>query len=186
MGKQKKIPVPFGLCAGFVGRRCTMTLWVVALSHFLHVMGTVVWIGGILMTLLVILPGSKAALESPPMVGKLMKEVAKRYTPLANISILLLIATGIIMLYYDKNYTSFLDLKKSWNVVIAIKHSFVATMVLIHFYRGLILNPKIEKFSSKLDEIRSARLKKISMDLVKVNLVMGIIVLLLTAVSISM
>jgi len=163
-----------------------MTLWVVALSHFLHAMGTVVWIGGILMTLLVIVPGSKAALESPPLVGKLMKEVARRFTPLANMSILLLIATGIIMLYYDKNYTSFLDLKKSWNVVIAIKHSFVATMILIHFYRGLILNPKIEKFSSKRDEIRSARLKKISMDLVKVNLVLGIIVLLLTAVSISM
>ena len=138
------------------------------------------------MTLLVIVPGSKAALESPPMVGKLMKEVARRFTPLANMSILLLMVTGVIILYYDKNYTSFLDLKKSWNVVIAIKHSFVATMIFIHFYRGLILNPKIEKFSSKLEEIRSARLKKISLDLVKVNLALGIIVLLLTAVSISM
>ena len=163
-----------------------MTLWVVALSHFLHAMGTVVWIGGILMTLLVIVPGSKAALESPPLVGKLMKEVARRFTPLANMSILLLIATGIIMLYYDKNYTSFLDLKKSWNVVIALKHLCVATMIIIHFYRGLILNKKIEKFSSQVNEKQSSRLKKISLDLVKVNLALGIIVLLLTAVSLSM
>jgi uncharacterized membrane protein len=163
-----------------------MIFWVVALSHFLHAMGTVVWIGGILMTLLVIVPGSKAALESPPLVGKLMKEIAKRFTPLANMSILLLIATGIIMLYYDKNYTSFLDLKKSWHVIIALKHFFVAAMIIIHFYRGLILNQKIEKSSSKRDEIRSTRLKKISMDLVKINLVLGIIVLLLTAVSLSM
>ena len=162
-----------------------MTVWVLALSHFIHVMGTVVWIGGVLMTLLVILPGSKAALESPPMVGKLMKEVAKRFTPLANISIILLIATGIILFHYDKNYTSFLDLKNSWNVVIALKHFFVATMIIIHFYRGLILNPKIEKFSSQPNEKQSSRLKKISLDLVKVNFALGIMVLLLTAVSIS-
>lgn len=162
-----------------------MSLWVLALNHFIHVMGTVVWIGGILMTLLVILPSSKAALESAPMVGKLMKAVAKRFTPLANISILMLIATGIILFYHDKNYTSFLDLKNRWNVVIALKHFFVATMIVIHFYRGLILNPKIEKFSSQPNEKQSSRLKKISLDLVKVNFALGIIVLLLTAVSIS-
>ena len=163
-----------------------MNLSVLALSHFIHVMGTVVWIGGIVMTLLVILPGSKTALEAPPVVGKLMKEVARRFTPLANMSILLLIATGIIILYYDKNYTSFLDLTKSWNVVIALKHFFVAAMILIHFYRGLILNPRIEQFSSQPNEKLSSRLKKISLDLVKVNFALGIIVLLLTAFSISM
>ena len=162
-----------------------MILWVLALSHFIHVMGTVVWIGGILMTLLVILPSSKTALESQPMVGKLMKEVAKRFTPLANISILLLIATGIIIFYYDKNYTSLLDLENRWNVVIALKHFFVATMIIIHFYRGLMLNPKIEKSSLQLNESQVARLRKFSLDLVKTNFALGIIVLLLTAVSIS-
>ncbi len=162
-----------------------MNLWILALSHFLHVLGTVVWIGGILMTLLVILPGSKAALESVPMVGKLMKEVAKRFTPLANISILLLIATGIIIFYYDKNYTSFLDIKNRWNLLITLKHVFVAIMIIIHFYRGLIVSQKIEKSSSKPNELQTARLKKLSLDLVKANFALGIIVLLLTAVSIS-
>ena len=162
-----------------------MSLWVLALSHFIHVMGTVVWIGGILMTLLVILPSSKAALESAPMVGKLMKEIAKRFTPLANISILMLIATGIILFYYDKNYTFFLDLKNRWNVLIALKHALVAIMIIIHFYRGLILSQKIEKSTSNPNEVQPARLKKLSLDLVKVNFALGIIVLLLTAVSIS-
>ena len=162
-----------------------MNLWILGLSHFIHVMGTVVWIGGILMTLLVILPGSKTALESQSMVGKLMKEVAKRFIPLANISILLLIATGIIIFYFDKNYTSPLDLENRWNIVIALKHFFVATMIIIHFYRGLILNPRIERFSSQPNEKQTTRLKKISLDLVKTNFALGIIVLLLTAVSIS-
>ncbi len=162
-----------------------MNLWVLALSHFIDVVGTVVWIGGILMTLFVILPGAKTALESPPIVGKLMKEIAKRFTPLANISIILIIVTGIIIYYYDKNYTSFLDLENRWNMMIALKHVFVATMIIIHFYRGLILNPKIERFSSQPNEKQTSRLKKISLDLVKANFAFGIIVLLLTVVSIS-
>jgi uncharacterized membrane protein len=185
MGVKRKIPFPFGLFAKLFKRRCKMNLLILTLSHFIHVMGTIVWIGGLLMTLLVILPGSKAALESQPMVGKLMKEVAKRFTPLANISILLLIATGIIIFFYDKNYTSFLDFENRWNVMLALKHFFVVTMIIIHFYRGLILNPKIERFSSPLNEKQTSRLKKISLDLVKVNLALGIIVLLLTTVSIS-
>ena len=162
-----------------------MNLWILALSHFLHILGTVVWIGGILMTLLVILPGSKAAIESASMVGKLMKEVAKRFTPLANISILLLIATGIIIFFYDKNYTSFLEMKNHWNVLIALKHVLVSIMIIIHFYRGLILSKKIEKYSSKPNEIQTNRLKKLSLDLVKVNFSLGIIVVLLTVVAIS-
>ena len=162
-----------------------MIFWVVALSHFLHAMGTVVWIGGILMTLLVIVPGSKAALESPPLVGKLMKEIAKRFTPMANISIILIVVTGIIIYFYDKNYTFFSDLDNRWNMVIALKHVFVATMIIIHFYRGLILNPKIERFSSQPNENQTSTLKKISLDLVKMNFALGIIVLSLTAISIS-
>ncbi len=112
-GNGEKIPVLFGLFAKFLEQRCKMNLWILAVSHLLHILGTVVWIGGILMTLLVILPSTKAALESAPVAGKMMKEVAKRFTPLANLSILLLIATGIIIFCYDKNYTSFLDIKKS-------------------------------------------------------------------------
>ncbi len=137
------------------------------------------------MTLLVILPSSKTALKSQPMVGKLIKEVANRFTPLANISIFFLIVTGIIIFYYDKNYTSLLDLENRWNVVIILKHFFVATMIIIHFYRGLILNPKIERISSQPNEKRTSRLKKMSLDLVKINFALGIIVLMLTAVSIS-
>ncbi len=162
-----------------------MSLLVLALSHLFHLLATVVWVGGIAMTLFVILPGTKTALESAPMVNSVMKEIAKLFTPMANISIPILIGTGIIIFYYDKNFTTYLDLKNLWNVMIALKHLLVAIMIIIHFYRGLILNPKIEKFSSQPNEKQSSRLKKISLDLVKTNFALGIIVLLLTAVSIS-
>ena len=163
-----------------------MNLLAVSLSHFLHILGTVVWIGGIFMVILVILPSAKASLEATPMIGRLMKEVTQRFTLLANISIFVLICTGVIIFYYDKNYTSILNQKNTWNVVISIKLLLVAVMVIIHFYRGLILNPKIAKSSTQANETQTTRLKKFSLDLVKTNFALGIIVLMLAAVSISL
>ena len=104
---------------------------------------------------------------------------------MANISIILIIVTGIIIYYYDKNYTSYLDLENRWNMMIALKHVFVATMIMIHFYRGLLLNPKIERLSSQPNEKQTPRLKKTSLDLVKANFAFGIIVLLLTMLPFS-
>ena len=77
-----------------------MNILILSLCHFSHILATVVWIGGIVMILLVILPGAKAVLESP-MQSKLMKDVVKRFTPMANISILLLIVTVIFLLLAD-------------------------------------------------------------------------------------
>lgn len=182
------IPFPFfsvylhnSLSGGII-----MYIWAVSLSHFLHILGTVVWVGGILMVFLVILPSAKTSLEAAPMVGRLMKEVSQRFTLLANVSIFVLIGTGIILFYHDQNHTLILDPKNIWNILIFLKLLLVATMIIIHFYRSLILNPKIAKASTQVEKTRTTRLKKFSLDLVKTNLALGIIVLMFAAVSISL
>ena len=170
-----------------------MNMLILSLCHFSHILATVVWIGGIVMILLVILPGAKAALESP-MQSRLMKDVAKRFTPMANISILALIVTGIVITYYEKNFTSILDFNNTWNVVLFIKHLLVASMIVIHFYRGLILNPKIGRLSSQVNESQVTpslssqvvMLQKFSLNLVKTNFVLGLIVLLFTGILLSL
>lgn len=146
------------------------------------------------MILLVILPGARASIESATMVRRLMKDIAKRFTPMANISILVLIVTGIVINHYEQNFTGFLNFNNPWNAVMFLKHSLVALMVIIHFYRGLILNPKIGRLSSRINESqvssslasKVARLQRFSLDLVKANLVLGLIVLLLTGISSSL
>lgn len=163
-----------------------MSLLILSLSHFLHLLATVVWIGGIGMILLVLLPCAKATLESAPMVGKLMKEITKRFTPMANLSILILIVTGIVIARYEKNFTGFLGVNNPWNVIMLLKHFLVALMIVIHFYRGLVLNPKIGRLSSQSNDSQVARLQKFSLNLVKTNLVLGMIVLLLTGISTSL
>jgi hypothetical protein len=56
--------------------------------------------------------------------------------------------------FYDKNFTNILDFRNHWNQVMILKHLFVASMIIIHFYRGLILNPKIGRLSAEIDEFR--------------------------------
>ncbi|MBI4619879.1 MAG: DUF4149 domain-containing protein [Desulfobacterales bacterium] len=171
-----------------------MNLLILSLSHFLHLLATVVWIGGIVMILFVILPVARGALESAPMVGKLMKEITKRFTPMANVSILVLIVTGIFILQHEENFTGFSDLKNLWNIILFLKHFLVAVMILIHFYRGLILTPKIGRLSVQTNELpepsslssKIARLQRFSLNLVKINLALGLIVLLLTGISSSL
>ncbi len=171
-----------------------MSLFILSLSHFLHLMATVIWIGGIMMILLVILPGAKESLESALMTKRLMKEITKRFTPLANISILIMIATGIVITHYEQNFTGFLNFNNFWNVVMFLKHLLVALMVFIHFYRGWILNPKIGRLSSRINQSkeasslssRVARLQNFSLDLVKTNLVLGTVVLIMTGISSSL
>jgi hypothetical protein len=65
------------------------------------------------------------------------------------------------------------------------KFAVVAVMVCIHFYRGLILNQKIIASATSANEAKTAGLRKFSLDLVKINLILGIAVLVFTAVLIS-
>ena len=163
-----------------------MNLMILATCNFLHLIATVVWIGGIFMILLVILPGAKASLESGPMISGLMKEISKRFTPTANISIVVLIITGIVTVLYDKTLTYNLDFSIPWNPAMFLKHIIAAFMMIIHFYRGSLLIPKIGKLSAQGENPRVIRLQRLSLNLVKTNLVLGVIILALSGVTLSL
>lgn len=78
--------------------------------------------------------------------------------------------------------------------VMFLKHSLVTLTIVTHFYRGLILTPKIGRLSVQADESpklsslssKMAGLQRFSLNLVKTNLVLGRTVLLLTGISSSL
>ena len=150
-----------------------MKWMILSLCHFFHLLATVVWVGGITMILLVILPGAKASLDAGAM-GKFMKYVTLRFTPLANLSIIVLILTGATM--------AFLKESAGWNVAMSIKYLLAAAMISIHFYRGWILTPTIAKLSAQgNDPQRVAKLQSFSLNLVKTNFALGLLIILLSA-----
>ncbi len=147
---------------------------------WIHLISAVVWIGGIFFILFVALPSAKKTLEQP---GKLMGAVGKRFVPLANISILLIFMTGIFMSLSTHRLTNFSNL---WPQTLFVKVLIALVMASIHFYRGLVLTPKIGRLTAEGGHSEQVeKLQKLSLNLVKTNLVIGMTVLLLTAMLYS-
>ena len=145
------------------------------ISAWVHLFATVVWIGGIFFILFVALPGARKNLELP---GKFMGDLGKRFMPLANFSIMLIFATGIVM---SLSAGRFSEMGSIQSQILFIKVSAASVMAGVPFYRGLFLTPKIGKMTAEAapgDSI--AKLQQLSLRLVKTNLLLGTAVLLLS------
>jgi uncharacterized membrane protein len=116
-----------------------------------------------------------------------MKEVARRFTPLANASIVVLVITGLLIGHVEKGFLGFGTWETHWKAVLVLKHLVVAAMVAIHFYRGMVLQPRIARLASQADtSFQVANLQKFSLTLVKINFGFGILVLLLSGILSSL
>jgi len=145
--------------------------------YWLHILATVVWIGGIIFILFIAIPSSRQVLGAE--AGKLMGEISKRFTPLANYSIFLLVITGVGLAGFNKQFSGIRLFENNWTNVLSLKCILVLGMVIIHFYRVLILTPKIGKTEPVSEK---ASLQKLSLNLVKVNFGFGMLVLLLSGI----
>jgi uncharacterized membrane protein len=149
---------------------------ILLLSRWFHLLASVIWVGGIASILFAVLPSAKKVLGAE--AAGLMKEVSGKFAPMANLSIVLLIATGLALILADNRPAGFGDSDNAWTFPFGLKLVLVSVMILIHFYRNLVLAPKIVRTTSKTS---SASLQKLSLNLVKMNLIIGIAALLLSS-----
>ena len=143
--------------------------------YWIHLVATVLWIGGILFIIFIAIPSSKQVLGAES--GKLMGEISKRFTPLANYSIILLFVSGIVLAGLNKQFSGVRVLESNWTMVLILKLVLFFSMTAIHFYRGLVLAPKIMRTATQTEK---TALQKLSINLVKVNFALGLSVLLLS------
>lgn len=146
-------------------------------SYWLHSIATVIWLGGIFFILFIALPSAKQVLGGE--ASKLMGEISKKFTPIANYCIIILIITGAVLAAVNKQFLGIGNLGNSWSLGLIVKHVSVLGMVVVHFYRGLVLAPKITRTESASEK---ASLQKLSLNLVKVNFFLGLIVLLFSGI----
>jgi len=145
-------------------------------GYWLHLGAALFWIGGIAFILFIALPSSKKIMGSDS--GRIMGEIAGRFGPLANWCILILITTGVALTALSSRYEGAIPPENSWTVVLLVKVALVSVMVAIHFFRGLVLSRIITRTE---DDSRKSVLQKLSLDLVKVNLALGTVILLLSS-----
>jgi len=146
-----------------------------AMLNWLHLIATVTWIGGITFVLFIAVPSAKELLGSD--AGKIMGIISRRFTLYANYSILLLVITGVAIATLDGGFPGFSGFNSVLAGTFIFKHIVVLFMIAIHFYRGLVLAPKVSRAEPK----QLAKLQKLSLNLVKLNFVLGLGVLLLSA-----
>ena len=144
---------------------------------WIHLLATVVWLGGMAFILLVASPSARRAVGED--AAKVMGEVTRRFTPLANGSILLLLLSGLALLAMTGSFSEPV-LLSGRGTVIVFKLLLFLLMAAVHFYRGKVLAPRIARTPP---EQGKASLQKLSLNLVKVNLLAGLAVLLFSAVA---
>jgi len=135
---------------------------------FLHLLFTIIWIGGIIFYAVVISPS--ISLINLKEKGKFMEKISKRFSILAWLSILILIITGILLGITDSRQHTEL-----YKAIFLMKMIIVLLMIIMGVILGFILAPRL-KIPEKAQKIQ----KKIAL-LALINLILGITIVFLVA-----
>ena len=164
-----------------------MSTWVLALSYWLHMLATIVWVGGLALMALVVWPGARAALGPGPELAKLLERLNKRFVPLSWLSLAALIFTGLTQMSANKNYTGLLAVTNPWSVAILAKHLVVGGMILIGVYMQWSVQPALARLTvlqaRGLPAPDLDRLRRRETQLTWLNLACGVLVLAFTAAA---
>jgi uncharacterized membrane protein len=98
------------------------------IARGVHVVAVVLWIGGVAMETMVILPALRS-LDSDEARGRMFMEIERRFAPQARVTTLLVGATGFYMLHALDGWSRYAHLEYWW----------VHTMTLIWFLFTLVL-----------------------------------------------
>ena len=147
-------------------------LMVMNVVRFLHNLFTVVWIGGLVLTAFVVLPGiRKNPKVSEPMVA--IDGIQDRLKPFALTSMAGLAITGLLLGRSSKNFTGLMDFGTQYMTALSLKHILIVVMVILAFVR-LSINKKVEIK-------KNMQLQKASVGLLALNALLGIVVLFLSS-----
>lgn len=164
-----------------------MPNWVLVLSFWLHMVATIVWVGGLALMALVVWPGARAALGPGPQLATLFGHLQKRFAPWAWGSLAVLIATGLTQMAANPNYDGLLRITNSWAVAILLKHLAVGGMVLIGGYLQGSVQPALARLAALEAHGRAApgldglRWREAALN--RLNLACGLLVLAFTALA---
>ena len=149
-------------------------------AFWLHMAATIVWIGGLFYQAVIVNP----ALEKYPADrGRLTEAMRRKFQPLAWLSLLVLVGTGLLQMSGNPNYEGLFAFSNSWARAMLVKHIAVGLMVLVAAYQTWVLNPRISRLALKQDAEGSEAVSAEMSRLGRVSLVLGILVLGLTALA---
>jgi uncharacterized membrane protein len=153
--------------------------------YWLHMLATVVWVGGQAALALLVLPAARKTLKSEDFTS-FFTQVNRKLQLVGWISLTVLIGTGMFQMSASPSYQGFLSITNTWAVAILTKHLVIALLIGLSAYSTWGLAPALQRLSllrshGKGSEVEFKALQKKEETLVRINLVISIVVLLLTA-----
>ena len=143
--------------------------------NFFHLLGTVVWIGGMFYMDLILIPSLSKI--DPGESGKLMGIIAKKFTITAWSAMLVLIITGILKTPSDMYF----DISDNYGIYLFIKHVLFIGAIIVGLVITLVFVPKLKANTPNPGEKPSGEFisytRKIE-HLSKTNLILGIFILI--------
>lgn len=155
---------------------------ILAISLFFHLLATIIWVGGLVITVLLVWPEMRNTLQDSPALYGLLTRLRKRFTPLSNLSLAVLIVTGLTQMALDENYNGVLDFSNTWSQVILFKHIVIVGMVISGVVLQASVIPALERTSlliekGKANDADWQKLRQREIRLTWFNAVLGVAVL---------
>ncbi len=159
---------------------------ILAISYFFHLIATIIWIGGLVILTIMVLPEARRVLGENPAFYTLLARLRKRFFPLSNFSLALLIVTGLIQMSGDPHYNGVLQFTNEWSKVILLKHVAIAGMIICGLALQYWVAPSLERATllaehHKGDPLELEQLRRREVRLTWINVVLGVAVLGFTA-----
>ncbi len=154
--------------------------------YWLHILATVVWIGGLTALSIFVLPAARRTMPEKE-YSAFLTAMASRLQQVGWLCLLVLIFTGMFQMVSHPNYQGFLVIDTSWAMAILLKHLTVAAMLILSVYVTWGLLPSLQRIAFKkalgrsTDPIESQKLEGRQVSLLQLNLFLAVIILLLTA-----
>jgi uncharacterized membrane protein len=162
--------------------------WLLAASFLLHLIATVVWIGGLVTMALVVWPGLRRAVSDEAALGRTVEAIDARFRPLANLSLVVLVLTGLVQMNANVNYKGFLNFDNLWAQAILLKHVSIVGMIAVGATMQFVIQPALQRHAllaraGVANEAEAVALRRRMQRLSSLNLVLGIVVLVFTAIA---
>ena len=177
----------------------SLTHWGLSVAYWLHMLATVAWIGGLAALAWLVLPAARKSMAAAEF-SNFLNQLQKRFDPLAWFSLVILAGTGMLQMGANPNYEGFFTISNVWSGAILIKHLFFLGMTGISAYLTWGLLPQMRQLAllrardqakiinsagqqaDALPEIEARILRQEEL-LLRLNLILGVLVLAMTAVA---
>ena len=164
----------------------TTPYWALSLAFWLHMLATVAWIGGLVAFVVLVLPAAKRILQ-PDAYADFLGQIQRRLDPLAWLSLAILLTTGLFQMSANPNYDGFLTISSRWAVSMLLKHILFVGMIAVSAYLTWGVLPGLRRIAMKqakgIVTESGEQLQRRETLLLRINLILGILILGLTALA---